>query len=207
MKFVDQNRQVTVQATVIGAEVDPANNHLSAVGQGTSNSQRIGAKVTMQSIHINGYVKFGNGAILGQSRPMDFVRIVVYLDKQTNNGQAQAEDVLEDTPAVGDMKTLMFPRVDEKARFRILRDFKVRQGPTGVYSNGSIATQFESDTPKIPFSCRINLKGIVQRWVGDSTSAAIGSVNDNSVHIIAISSDQLADGQITYVSRYNYFDA
>ena len=198
-KFIDYEYDAAVVETVAGAEADPATAlSLSALAQGDGESNRDGRQVRLLSVHMKGEVQFDplDQATPGQAQ---CVRLLVVLDKQTNGAQLNAEDVLLD-PTNTDLDVHAFRNLQYTQRFRVLKDFVVRQPtPSAVWDGTSTL----KGGVQVPFKVNIELGNMPVTYTG--TTAAIASIADNSIHVIAIASTT-ATGSATlkYISRLRF---
>lgn len=93
-----------------------------ACPQGISESERIGRKLTVKSLHFNYRAYIGHhSAYVGQDPT---VRFIVYLDKQANGTAATTTDILESAHFQS------FRNLSNKDRFTILHDKVTLLAPT-----------------------------------------------------------------------------
>lgn len=198
-KFIDYEYDAVIVETVAGSEADPATAlSLTATAQGDGESNRDGRQVRLLSCHLRGEVQFDP---LDQATPglAQCVRILVVLDKQTNGAQFNAEDVLAD-PANADLDVHAFRNLQYTQRFRVLKDFTVRQPAfTAVWDSDSTLKA----GAQVPFKCNIDLGNMPVTYTG--TSAAIASIADNSIHVLAIASTtSTGSATLKYISRVRF---
>ncbi len=192
VKFVDV--QTDGDAFAITWSTMEASDNVSGVVQGIGESQRIGRKYTINSIHINALARIA--ASEAQSNPQSAFRgrICLVLDTQSNGVQLTATDVM-DGGQTNDF--LSFRNLQFTKRFRVLWDKtfvltpigQTNEGGVDAFANGSYTTnimKFNRRFPKgIPVLC-------------DGTTAAIASITDNSFHVIGVanSTAMLLDYQV-----------
>lgn len=159
-----------------GAPVNPADDSLNLISQGTTKNQRIGNKLNLYAIRIRGEVTVPTNA---SSIGSDWVRIVLVLDKQANGAVANVADVFEPTAAATtDLNAHM--NMDNVDRFKIVKDRLIIPPPSGY---GTIATGQASI--RLPF--KLNHKCQTE-IVFSSTTGVITEVRSNNWILFCFSS-------------------
>ena len=104
--------------------------------QGTGQSQRIGRKITIRSLHSR-FRFFLNpvSATPPDVVQSDTVRLIWYVDKQMNGSPASVSDILASPDYQSDYN------LSNKSRFRILKDVTYTLNPTGITENTTSGTQ------------------------------------------------------------------
>ncbi len=181
-KFVDIETDSDAFATTWATMEDGTNNCVSGVAQGIGESQRIGRKYTITSIHIKclAHVASSEAAVNPQSAFRG--RICLVLDTQSNGATLTATDVM-DGGLTNDF--LAFRNLQFTKRFKVLWDKsfvitpigQVNDGAVDKFSNGSYTTNMFSYNKR--FGNGLNV-------LCDGTTAAIASITDNSLHIIGV---------------------
>lgn len=197
-KFIDYEYDAAVVATVAGAEADPATAlSLAAIAQGDGESNRDGRQVRLVSLQMRGYLSWAaSDTTAFPTRGV--VRILVVWDKQTNGAQLNAEDVLLD-PTDTDHDLIAMRNLQYSQRFQVLKDFFVGKPPT---TSGGDADSFATGAATQEFNCYIKLPNIPVTYSG--TTAAIGSITDNSLHVIAITNSTNTVPTLRYISRVRF---
>lgn len=92
---------------------------LNNIPQGTSDKQRVGAKITIKNINVRYSCNLdpvaGSGAVGGNAR------VMIVLDKQANGAQATVIDVLKDREGAKN-NLLVYRNLDNDERFQVLYD-------------------------------------------------------------------------------------
>lgn len=198
-KFLDSSIALTVMSsTWAGGELDPAGGSLAAIAQGDGESNRDGRKVTLTSIHVRGHLELqmASAASAGQA---EVGTVYLVQDMQTNAAQLNAENVISDfTSAVGGYESLphAFQNLQYSKRFRILRKFTTAMNPVAGAGNG---TSNDFSGGKYPFEWNVKVNIPV---IHSGTTAAIGSITDNSIHVIGCGSSP--NCKVAYVSRVRF---
>jgi len=198
-KFVDYEYGPTaISATWAGAESDPTTALcLNVTAQGDGQNQHEGRAYKLNRLQIRGRVHRDPS-----SDQVDFpdawgVRLIVVWDRQTNGAQLNAEDVMVDETAAT-QAPYHFRNLQYAKRFKVLKDWNMDLGGapggtdgTNTNSIGGLSRTFKLN---IPLSITVNSTG---------TTAAIASVQDNSIHVIACAT--VTGLELQYTSRVRFF--
>jgi hypothetical protein len=197
-KFVDYEvTGAAIVQTVNAATINPAGAVacLTATAQGDGENQRDGRQEKALSLHVAGTVTF-----LSQSaatpRDKNYVRVIIFLDTQTNGAGAASDDVLDPNVVTGVNRVHAFRNLQYVSRFRVLRDFYVRCPNNEPVWNGTTTL---SAAAQVPFAVHIPLKHSVHHT---GTTAAIANIQDNSIHLMAIATG--GNVNMDYSSRYRF---
>lgn len=202
LKFKDYSSIADAFSTTwSGGEMDPSTAlSVSTVGQGDGESNRDGRKYTIQSLHIRGFVHFAAQEAQVSPKTDVICRVAVVLDKQTNAAQLNAEDVFLSIGSNEDHQS--FRNLQFSKRFTVLKDkwfriplgqMTVNEGSVDAFANGGYKSlDFRWDF-KFPKGINVNTK---------ATTAVVGAVTDNSIHVIGVASNTSA--LLTYESRVRF---
>ncbi len=196
MKFLDTNRAV-VSLPVTWGLLDPTTFlGLTSVGEGAGQSQRIGRKFTIHSLHIKGFINMAE--FEAQPGPVDdeITRLSVVLDMQTNSAQMVATLVYDSTigSPVND-----FRQLENTHRFKVLKDRTFRLRPFGL--NEGAVNSFASQKFMLPFKFNFSFTPPIN-VMASSTEAVIASMADNSIHLIGVTT--VATNTLTYRCRCRF---
>jgi len=199
VKFIDYEYSGATAITVAGSEADPATAlSLNAIATGDGPSNRIGREVDVRSIHVRGYVQFSafkQAAITNYDSY--FVRLLVVQDTQTNAQQLNAEDVVVD-PTNAALEAVTPRNLAFVKRFTVLADKIVRMPPTAMAWDGS---DLNFQGARVPFEI---FRKCPMRVTFQGTTAAIGSIADNSIHVICIAANNAIEATLFYYSRCRF---
>ncbi len=195
-KFVDTFRSgVTLQITPAGSELDDATMLcLNGVDVGNTQSTRIGNKITIVSLQVNGTI---NNTILTDTADAptgDVCRIFIVWDKQTNGAQLNAEDVYENTSATD---LLSFRKIEFAERFQVLKEWVIQVDYTANATDGANTATYAGEQKYFSFFRKLNMP---VKYT--TTGATVSSIMDNSLHIIGFSINGKAT--ISWTSRIRY---
>lgn len=209
-KYVDAAKAATAIVNVdaattwAGCELDNASSDMIGVNpsMGDAYYHRDGRKILTKKIAIKGSIIVPAQANATAADQAGKVRIVMYRDKQTGGVQAQAEDVIGDAGAQAGVPAAcaieQFQNPVNFGKFQVFYDKTFRlPDPTFSYDG----TNLEQAGYEIPFkfSKRMNMP---VNFNGGS-GPYVGSVVDNSLHLIAACTGGLAPS-LRYTAR-TYF--
>ncbi len=175
LKFVD-----TAEAdSAIGAAGEIYEDSVVEIDQGTGDSNRVGRKVIVRSMHMRYSVSLPNTSAGGSTS--DILRIIVYQDKQANGATAAVTDILEAA------NIFSFNNLSNKGRFRSLMDKTHNIGSTTGAGNGTTNVfgkkEEHYDWHSKDLSIPLEYKG---------TGNAIADLTSNNIGILAVSEGGLA---------------
>lgn len=179
-KFFDT--EVSADAfTTLWASMEPATTNLTAMSQGDGESQRDGRKLSIDQIHVQGFVELPGGETTTDPPDGVVVRICLVLDTQTNGTTIVGTDVM-----VGGKTNdcFGFQRLDNSKRFRVLWNKIITINEPAL---SHIAANLFSTCDQVRhFKKTINFNPPLQVNMS-STTANITNVKDNSIHMIGVS--------------------
>ncbi len=175
-----KNFDVTQTAIALGTSPDIV--QLSNIPSGDTTNSRDGSQCKMVGLELNFHLQQNSSAIAAT-----FIRLMVVLDKQTNQAIYDIADLLEDT-SVNDIITS--PRnLDNKNRFVILYDriFVLSKGGT----NGAVVRKYIK-------------KEVLLRY--DASTPSIADLTQNSLSFVQFNSEGTNVPSITFFSRLRFID-
>ncbi len=182
IKFADIETSNDAFATTWTTMEDATNDSVSGVAQGIGESQRIGRKYTINSIHIRAIAHVAATESVVNPQSAFRGRICLVWDTQSNGTQLTATDVM-DGGLTNDF--LAFRNLQFTKRFRVLWDRSFVITPTGqtnegainLFANGSYTTNTMNFNKRFP-------KGVPV--LTDAITAVMASITDNSFHVIGV---------------------
>lgn len=185
-KFFDTTDTVTVSTS---SEIVPS---LNLVPQDDTESGRIGRKITIKNIHLNGIFEHKATTDAGTATQG---RIILYQDKQCNGTAAASTDILQSaTP-------LSYRNLSESSRFNILWDKKFTLN-TLVHDGsafGSVIRQFKKS-----IKCNIPIE-----FDASATTGAITTIRSNNIGILFVDTHTTggaASDSYLFQARIRYTD-
>lgn len=173
LKFVDSSFNGSVSnswnlaaPTSIGA--------LNAIAQGTGESERIGRKVSNNSIHIRGQLAISPAT--PQSR---LVRILVVKDSQTNGAPLSPTDVIASSGTAFAIHG--WRNLETVSRFNVLVDKTFALNPDISFDGTATST----NSMVLPIKFNLKCSGTT---LYDDTTANISNITDNSYHVLTCAS-------------------
>ena len=184
LRFLDTN---ATEADVTTAGVI-AEDSLCHVAAGTGESDRIGRKITIKSVHVKGLAHLDSSTLLND---MDcWLRVIVYQDKHANGATAGVTDILEGA------NILAYRNLVNSERFNVLKDLMVNINTTAVSGDGTTHASVEREA-FFQIHKKVNIP--VQF---SSTTGAISEIQNNNVGLLFIVSNANVD--VTYRCRVRF---
>ncbi len=177
LKFHDVDLDDAVIAA--GANVTAS---INLIGQGVTESTRVGRKCTIKSINWRFNILLPTSATVGRQ---ETVRIILYLDKQANGATAANTDVLESA----DYQS--FNNLSNKSRFRTLMDrqYELVTDSAGDGTTNDSGVDVINDT--FFKKCNIPIEF-------DATTGAITEIRSNNIGVILLAKN----GTATFESKF-----
>jgi len=163
---------------------------LNGVATGTDFTDRIGRKIIMRSLYIQGYV-----AAIDNTVSPNISRLIVVYDNQSNGAAPAVLDVLKQASSISQIN------LNNRDRFKILVN---KTFPIAVIDN--TATQALAGSPTI-HKVKI-FKKLRHEALFNGTTAAIGSIATGSIYMITIGNTAAnTGGNFNLSSRVRFEDA
>lgn len=202
LKFVDYSLVGAILAPTdaAGAELDPATALcLNVVAQGDGENQRDGRQAVVKSCYVNGNVYIGNQSDQADVKGAPLIFIAMVLDTQTNGAQLNSEDVFTNPAASGTAAPCPLRDLQYSQRFTVLDSCQLVMPMRTTGTDGASTMSVAGAT--IPF--KLSWNGELKNTYS-GTTAAIASLQDNSIHIIGYASNVDGTPQIVYNSRCRF---
>lgn len=192
---------ITVSATTwANCEMDPAGlGTIFAPTTGSAYNQREGRKLWVKKIKINGWLIAPAVADLTASKQATTVRVILFMDKQTNGLQADAESLMGS--GADTLPTICFQKPANFGRYRVLKD------KTFQFSNANLSwdgTNMEMQGIVKMFKMKVNFKKKILVNYNNTNGGTIADIVDNSFHIIAVATGSSYDPELAYKVRTVY---
>ncbi len=207
LKFHDLTRNTNILAdgAAVGLEVDPTPQFcLNSVVQGTGPTERIGRRIWMKSLQIQGHVGFSPEK--GQVNPNidHIVTIWVVLDTQTNQSAAQSEQVFTNA-GIAALSPYLFRNMQNTDRFRVLKKKTIKMTADVSTDDTAVPAEFAHSGRRFPFKFWLPLNRMAVLFDPNSTLGTVSQIMDNSIHMMAATSDTGSVPFIDYVSRLRFY--
>lgn len=182
---------------------------LNDVVEGSGFYNRIGRRITMKSVYINGLITrtLGNAAVTTE----DYVRIMVIFDRQANGAFPANTDVLRDSNRAGTQTTTALSGVNlnYRERFVILADIRVYLPPLGIAGVNPANTLLSPDPNIEPFKISrfIKLKGLQTLY--DDSTGGIADISTGSLFLMTyanVTAVANAGWNFSFNARMRYWD-
>ncbi len=164
-------------------------------------------RILTRKIMIKGFVRWPTSDGIVAATTIPYVRIIIIKDTRTNGSAMSAENAIgagngSDGAVVtsGDGGGInMFTNPNGWGRYEILRDIKILPPPVSPYHDGTDAA---SPAKYTPFKITVRPNEITNF---SGTTGAVGSIIDNSYHLIAACNDAAAP-LLCYYARTVFID-
>lgn len=163
---------------------------LNLIQAGSSFFNRVGRRLRMKSIQIQGYIELQS--VTGQVVP-DLLRTVVVYDRQTNGAYPALADIFQDTDQTGANTTneLSGLNLNNRERFAILMDLKHKTPVLHAAAGVIDTTQGIWPTDQglqVNGGFNINefrkLRGVETHYKADSNPAVIGDISTGGLYLV-----------------------
>lgn len=211
VKYFDSSKTggvIPAPTDASGGEFDPATVLcLNGVPQGDTASSRDGMKIAMKSIYINGMIYSIPQATQSAADSVPFVYLALVLDTQTNGGTAtglDSEAVFTNPSGNSLLAASPLRNMSNTERFKVLKTLRIRL-PVPAMANDTGATGgLVQSGLSVPFEMSVNLKGLQTKFTIGTTSGYVGTIVDNSLHLIAFTNNTGFAPNIYYNSRLRF---
>jgi len=157
-------------------------NPINLIQAGSSFFNRVGRRIEMKNVRVNGYV-----VVKATVTSEDYARIMIVYDRQTNGAVPAIADILQTTVQNGTNSTSSFSGVNlnNRDRFKIIRDMRIFlpsvTDTTGVLTNFA---PVDPVTPTFNIDMFAKLGGLVTQFKADSSPAVIGDIATGGLYLI-----------------------
>lgn len=163
----------------------------SPIVQDTGESDRIGRKILIKSVHVRGQIVLSSAS--SEIDSYDTVRIMFVLDKQCNGTNFTLNDVLAET-GVRDT-VFSFKLLANKKRFAVLKDFSLSLH-TAAHDNVNLLGYENART----FECHLTNLNIPMEY--NSTTGAIDEVASNHLMCFFVSENNACTMRAQFRLRF-----
>lgn len=173
--------------------------------QGTNYADRDGRRIIMKNIKIRGTLSWGAEDSAAGPSTRSAVRLVVVKDTRTNGASLSAENVIgpglgsdgQATISGNGAALMLLTNPDGWGRYQIVHDEVIEAPPQSAYGD---ATVDAGNTLGVIKDFKINVKCNQEVNFSDTTGA-VGSIIDNSYHMLAAAVDTDVGPRIAYYAR------
>lgn len=191
-------------------ELDPATlNTLFCPVEGSDIDNRIGRKVSVYKISIRAFLSADADVEETAMQESPSVRLILYMDTQTNGTQAQAEEVMEDPGASIGTTFCSFQNKANFGRFRVLKDKTYYMRDLTAMRDGATAATpvtASQSSGTVAFKMTHRFRNPIDIRFNATSGGTIGDIVDNSFHLIGTKNNSDSTSRLTYVCRTYYKD-
>lgn len=186
-----------------GGEFDPsATSMISTPSQGDGEQTRDGKKMVIESCHINGIVYRGSTEGVADPNNPCHVFVALVLDTQTNGAQLNSEDVFKNPLAQVTTAASPFKNLLHGPRFKVLKSARFDMNYRTLAS--PVANSHASNGEARPFQWNVKFPKGLHVNFNSGTTASVANVIDNSLHMIAFSTNGGAACTLNYNARIRF---
>lgn len=168
---------------------------------GSALNQRVGRKINVYKIRINGTYSTAPQGAQTSADVATKVRLTLVLDKQSNGTQMTAAQLFNGSSSA-DCTINAFQNPDNFGRFQILKDkFMVLQNPSLA---GAAPATIDQAGLKTAFKMTVTFKTPIQVNFNNVNGGTVADIIDNSFHLICSADVTAMGGQLAYYSRCCY---
>jgi len=208
VKFLDAPKTATALTAPTDATTgmhDPSSivtGCLSAPAQGDGPTNRDGARIAIKSIYVNGMLTVAAQADQTGADHAGVVFIALVLDKQTNAAQMTSELCFTNQNAAAASASCPQRNMSYTKRFDVLKTKTIRLPMPTIAFDG---TNIEQSGYHLPWKLKKRFpEGLKVQFAASSTTADVANVIDNSLHIIAYTTNTSLAPNILYNSRMRF---
>ncbi len=180
LKFHD----LDVDDAVVAVAGTIAEDSVLTIAEGNGESERVGRKITVQKLLWAYNIGIPALAQVGGGQSQDVVRVIVYLDKQTNGLTAGVTDILE----FDDYQS--FRNLSNSGRFRILMD--KTHSIKGVTAGAGDGLNNDFGSSEQTYKFAINLTTPIE-YDNSATTGAITSMRSNNIGVLLVGKKGIAN--------------
>lgn len=181
-KFVDTERSTALGSASSWTSLVIADDSLNQTTQGTGVSQRNGRRTWGKQLTLSGHVIFqhqsnaSTAVAYGNGSCSPYVRIVLFVDKQSNQAAPGFNDIMTKTV----VRSVGLRDLEHSDRYRVLADFKVHRKSIGAATEGTLNI---STSEVVYFSKHVSLKNMVTLY--DGNGGTVADIVSNGINIMA----------------------
>lgn len=195
---------LTASTNWTGTEVDPATlNTLFVPVQGSGINNRVGRKVQVKKIKVQGQITCVKQTDQTASDEAAHIRLILYQDMQSNGTQSQGEDLMDGSSGTAAGCVNAFQSLANFGRFRVLRDYHlVVQNPNFSWDG----TNLEQQGLVKPFKMSHVFRTPLTVHFNATNGGTMADIVDNQFHIIAMTYSTNLAPSILYNCRVSFVD-
>lgn len=157
---------------------------INVIRTGSTFCNRIGRKIEMRSVRINGILD-----VIRASSDGEYLRIIIVYDRQPNGALPAIADIIQDTDqaTANTTNALSHANVNNVDRFQLLRDFQITPPIISAFTSGGNFTVQQNIDPLCPvfkFDAYVKLKGLTTQYKADSSPAVIGDIASGALYLV-----------------------
>jgi len=204
-KYYDNFKDFTIPASAdwSATEADPTQGTLFAPVTGNDIANRIGRKVNVVKLTVRGSISTAAQINQTAADVQGDVRVILFMDQQTNATQAQGEQLMISPSASAIIAVNGFQNYANFGRFRVLKDKTFRFPQPAMTWDG---TNVEQAGVTVPFKWTIKFKQPITVHYNGTDGGTFADIVDNSFHILANCTQVDMAPHLVYTCRTVFLD-
>lgn len=211
-----ETKSVDVQvnsAAFAATSTNPNSTSLTLIQEGAGFWNRIGRKACLKSLQVTGWIQPNFTVGVAATLVNDMCRYIIFFDKQPNGVAATWNQIVQNYDNAGNVTNTVNDGInlDNRDRFVILRDRKVRYGDLSISAGGTDSSSFPSGTSIGSVGMKdgsdggsivkeyIKLGGIEAQFNGTANPATVAQISTGNLGIIFASL-----GGTAAATQYNF---
>lgn len=174
---------------------------------GSSMFNRIGRKLEMASLRLTGHIN--TLQVTRATTTVDYARVVIVYDRQTNGANPAITDILQDTEQNGTNTTTPFSglNMNNRERFVTLVDHRFTL-PQVTNTAGVLTNVFPQMELPVKIDAFRRLRGLTTHYKADSSPAVIGDISTGGLFIFSLANQAAGteEFQFDWNVRLKYVD-
>ncbi len=203
LKFYDTSLVLSAlnsDTDAANGEKDPTSGGLSTIGQGDGESNRDGRRATFKSIYVTGNIHIANQPNQTGPDVACTIFIALVLDTQTNGAQLSSESVYNNPASNVLTGASLLRNLQQIKRFRVLKTKTILMPMIQAVYDGTNIEQYGCERL---FKLFHTFKGTtIANYSG--TTESIANSTDNSLHLLAWTTNGTYNPSISYNSRLRF---
>lgn len=165
---------------------------------------RIGRKIYMKSLQVTGYIA-SNGNVTDYG---DIGRLFLIYDEQPNGAAPTVANIIQDATAGAATTGTSLTNLNNRQRFKIIRDRKVYLPPTNVVAGTptmppSMARTDDHNIFALDWFIKLNR---LETVFNQNSNGNIGDIASGSLYLMFVSNANDAHYAMTYNARLRFYD-
>lgn len=182
---------------------------LNIIEQGAAFYQRVGLQAVMKSLRLSGFfILSGTNAA---ATALDYVRLIIFYDRQANKAFPSQADILQLTNEAGTTESTSLSNINmyNRDRFKIIRDDRILLPPAGA-AGVAANSPFVYIDPEMKMNVDHYVKlGDLETQYNQTNGGSVADIQTGSLNLLVVSNQVLAANSaydFVFTARLRYMD-